>query len=308
MPKLSIIIPVYNVAPYLRVCLDSVLAQTVADWECICVDDGSTDGSGGFLDEYAARDLRFRIVHQPNSGVAQARQVGLNAARGEYVGWVDPDDWVEPHHFQVMLEKIELERADMVWGGYILEEDGRATVSEMSCAENSHAMVEGILSGQVMGTLWAKVYRRSAIVSSGATFNSGECTIMEDTYFLLGFLCAGARIARINDTSYHYIRHEGSLTKGTATREWWERALRANEAIVWLVAGWVGERVLHERLSRYKIMMYWNSHVPNEMVYGYHPEIRWLDRRAVGRKIRFMFALGGIVRKVVLWMRGGKSC
>ena len=304
MPKLSVIIPVYNVTPYLRVCLDSVLAQTVADWECVCVDDGSTDGSGGFLDEYAARDSRFRIVHQPNSGVAQARQVGLNAARGEYVGWVDPDDWVEPHHFQAMLEKIELERADMVWGGYILEEDGRATVSEMSCAEDSHAMVEGILSGQVMGTLWAKVYRRSAIVSSGATFGSGECTIMEDTYFLLGLLCAGARIARIDDASYHYIRHEGSLTNRTATKAWWERALCANEAIVGLVGERVDREILNQRLSRFKIMMYWNWSVPNEMVFGYHPEIRWLHPSVAAFKMRFVFALGGLMRSLILLRKG----
>lgn len=304
MPKLSVIIPVYNVTPYLRVCLDSVLAQTITDWECVCVDDGSTDGSGKVLDEYAARDPRFRIVHQPNNGVAQARQVGLSAARGEYVGWVDPDDWIEPHHFQVMLEKIELERADMAWSGYVLEEDGRATVSEMSCAEDSHAMAEGILSGQVMGTLWAKVYRRSAIESSGATFGGGECAIMEDTYFLLGFLCAGVRIARIDDASYHYIRHEGSLTNCAATKTWWERALRANEAIVGLVGERVAREILSQRLSRYKMMMYWNRSVPNEMVFGYHPEIRWLHSSVAGLKMRIVFWLGGLVRNLILRRKG----
>lgn len=102
LPKFSIIIPVYNVAPYLRECLDSVLAQTVNDpaspcyaaasWEVICVDDGSTDGSGVILDEYAAKDSRFRVVHQPNGGVSAARNAGLDVAQGEWVGFVDPDD------------------------------------------------------------------------------------------------------------------------------------------------------------------------------------------------------------------------
>lgn len=96
MSKFSIIIPVYNVAAYLRECLDSVLGQSFADWEVICVDDGSTDGSGAILDEYAARDERFRIIHQPNAGVSAARNAGLETARGEWLWFVDADDAVHP--------------------------------------------------------------------------------------------------------------------------------------------------------------------------------------------------------------------
>lgn len=88
----SIIIPVYNVAPYLRECLDSVLAQTFTDWEAICVDDGSTDGSGAILDEYAAKDKRFRVIHQKNAGVSVARNVALDSIRGEWFLFLDGDD------------------------------------------------------------------------------------------------------------------------------------------------------------------------------------------------------------------------
>lgn len=93
-PFFSIIIPVYNVAPYLRECLDSVLAQTFTDWETICVDDGSTDGSGSILDEYAEKDHRFRVIHQSNAGVSVARNVGLNAIKGEYFLFIDGDDLI----------------------------------------------------------------------------------------------------------------------------------------------------------------------------------------------------------------------
>ena len=92
MPFFSIIIPVYNVAPYLRECLDSVLAQTFTDWEAICVDDGSTDGSGTILDEYAAKDSRFRVFHQSNAGVSAARNTALDVAQGEWIGFLDADD------------------------------------------------------------------------------------------------------------------------------------------------------------------------------------------------------------------------
>ena len=88
----SIIIPVYNVAQYLRECLDSVLAQTFGDWEAICVDDGSTDGSAAILDEYAAKDARFRVIHQENAGVSAARNAALDAAKGEFFLFLDGDD------------------------------------------------------------------------------------------------------------------------------------------------------------------------------------------------------------------------
>lgn len=91
-PFFSIIIPVYNVAPYLRECLDSVLAQTFIDWEAICVDDGSTDGSGAILDEYAARDKRFRVIHKQNEGVGVARNYALDVAKGKWICFLDGDD------------------------------------------------------------------------------------------------------------------------------------------------------------------------------------------------------------------------
>lgn len=97
MPFFSIIIPVYNVEPYLRECLDSVRAQAFADWEALCVDDGSSDGSGTILDEYATKDRRFRVIHQPNAGVSAARNAALDIAQGEWICFLDSDDKVECH-------------------------------------------------------------------------------------------------------------------------------------------------------------------------------------------------------------------
>lgn len=91
-PFFSIIIPVYNVAPYLRECLDSVLAQTFTDWECLCVNDGSSDDSGAILDEYAQKDPRFRVFHKKNGGVSSARNLALDNVKGEWIGFLDGDD------------------------------------------------------------------------------------------------------------------------------------------------------------------------------------------------------------------------
>ena len=95
MPKISIIVPVYKVEKYLNRCLDSIIAQTFSAWECILVDDGSPDKSGIICDEYVARDSRFVVIHQENAGVSFARNAGLDIAQGEYICFVDSDDWVE---------------------------------------------------------------------------------------------------------------------------------------------------------------------------------------------------------------------
>lgn len=112
--KFSIIIPVYNAAKYLRPCLDSVLAQTVQDWECICVDDGSVDDSGAILDEFAAKDRRFKVIHKHNEGVAVARNVGLEAAKGEWITWLDADDEYATWRLEEVARIIELEDPDVI--------------------------------------------------------------------------------------------------------------------------------------------------------------------------------------------------
>lgn len=112
--RFSIIIPVYNAAKYLRLCLNSVLAQTEQDWECICVDDGSTDGSATILDEYAAKDSRFRVIHKHNEGVAVARNVGLDAAKGEWITWLDADDEYATWRLDEAARIVELEDPDLI--------------------------------------------------------------------------------------------------------------------------------------------------------------------------------------------------
>ncbi len=102
-PKISIIVPVYNFAPYLRQCLDSLVGQTYRDIEIICADDGSTDESGEILDQYAAEDLRIRALHIENSGVPAARNLALDHAAGEYVIFVDGDDWIETNTCETVL-------------------------------------------------------------------------------------------------------------------------------------------------------------------------------------------------------------
>ena len=117
-PRLSVIVPVYQVAPYLGKCVASILGQTFSDFEVLLVDDGSTDGSGAICDALAEQDARVRVIHKANGGVSSARNAGLDAARGRYIGFVDADDWIEPAFYEKLVRNMEAHpEADVCIGG-----------------------------------------------------------------------------------------------------------------------------------------------------------------------------------------------
>ena len=107
-PKISIVIPVYNVGQYLCQCLDSIITQTIQDYEVILVDDGSTDESPSICDKYAEKNKRFTVIHQKNEGSAKARNTGLDKATGEYIAFIDSDDWINEDHLQNLQKRAEI--------------------------------------------------------------------------------------------------------------------------------------------------------------------------------------------------------
>lgn len=113
MSTISVIVPVYKVEPYLRQCVDSILEQTFQDFELILVDDGSPDGCPAICDTYAAKDPRVRVIHKENGGLSSARNAGLDTAQGEYIAFVDSDDWIHPQMLNTMLNSIQSSSADM---------------------------------------------------------------------------------------------------------------------------------------------------------------------------------------------------
>lgn len=115
---ISVIVPVYNIEHYISECLESILNQTYTDLQIIIIDDGSTDGSGKICDEYAKKDKRIQVIHTDNYGPGHARKEGLQYARGEYVGFVDGDDRIQPQMYEELLREIEETGADFVHFGY----------------------------------------------------------------------------------------------------------------------------------------------------------------------------------------------
>lgn len=166
-PKLSIIIPAYNVEKYISQCLDSVVGQSFADFEVLLIDDGSTDSTGRICDEYAAKDSRIRVVHQANGGQGAARNAGLAMAEADVVGFVDGDDWVEPSMFETLYGNMQRYGADIsVCGMFINYADHQNTFSIKGGEKvmgQQEALAAILEDAEVRSYLWNKIFKKSLI-------------------------------------------------------------------------------------------------------------------------------------------------
>ena len=220
LPKISVIVPVYNVAKYLPQCLESLIAQTLQDLEILLINDGSTDGSAEILRSYAAKDPRFRLIERNNGGYSAARNTGLQEVRGEFVGFVDADDWVEPDMFQHLLGLAEAHEADIAQCGFswYMEQDGRTIAKDNSWIPPLLARSGGSLRGSEAIlfediAIWKKIYRRSLLEAGDLTFDEGM-PMGEDVPFHLSALCLAKRIAASNRPMYHYRKQRQGQQTG----------------------------------------------------------------------------------------------
>jgi len=213
----SIIIPVYNVEVYLRCCLDSVSSQTCSDWETICVNDGSTDGSASLLEEYAAKDPRFKVVTQPNRGLSSARNTGLTQAQGNYVLFLDSDDWLEPNALQTMAQNLDDEDMLCFSGRRYLEETGNyLPADQLVEKEYESGMVyynENALQHRDFAFVCVvlRAYKRSFLMDNGLHFKEG--IYHEDNLFTPMACQSACRVRQISDCLYNYrVRAKSIMT------------------------------------------------------------------------------------------------
>ncbi|MBR1404307.1 MAG: glycosyltransferase [Treponema sp.] len=208
--KLSVIVPVYNVEKYLAKCVDSILSQTFADFELILVDDGSTDSSPVLCDEYAKKDRRVRVIHQKNAGPGAARNAALEIACGEWIGFVDADDYVEPYMFSDLIHHSCDE--NIVSSNLLIEDsDTKAHILRNELFKNEKDNILGILDGRVQGFLHGKIIRRSFIYENDITF-SPDLHMLEDNFFIIRCLISTTQCLYIPTAYYHYCQHENSYT------------------------------------------------------------------------------------------------
>lgn len=193
IPKISVIVPVYNVEEYLPKCLESIMAQSFKDFELLLIDDGTPDRSGVICDEYAKRDSRIMVVHQKNLGVSAARNRGMEIARGNYVVFVDSDDWVEANYLKDLYDALPdyLLRGLVIEGLKKIYPDGAVEYIPLEETFFSKSEIYRILTEQIdraLGYPSAKLYNLSLIREKGISFST-EISLLEDQIFLLDYIC-----------------------------------------------------------------------------------------------------------------------
>ena len=218
-PLFSIIIPVYRSGPFLRDCLDSIRNQTLTDWECICINDGSPDDSGAILDEYARKDARFTAIHQDNRGVSAARNAGLSVARGNWTAFVDGDDTVEPDMLACLHEEaLRAQEAALLCYGIskdfhagsrlIRTETTLPSRNQHIPAGETGAFLRYLLTSLDMESSCNKLFRTELLKKNGILFNT-SAVVFEDFQFVLDYLSACAPdIILLKKAFYHYRAQE----------------------------------------------------------------------------------------------------
>lgn len=216
MTKLSIIVPVYNVEKYLPKCLESLIKQTLKDIEIICVNDGSIDNSLAILKEFASKDSRIRIIDNQHQGVAKTRNTGIEQSSGEYIGFVDSDDYIDIDFFEKLYNSATKSNSDIaiasilkhknffnIYNAKYTKEETAITIQDKIklCEDKKHFFFYA----------WNKIYHSRFIKENNIKFSEGQ--IYEDVMFAIKALYYSNKIISVYGTKYHYIEHENSLTK-----------------------------------------------------------------------------------------------
>ena len=218
--KITIIIPVYKVKSYIRKCLDSVVEQTYTNLEILLVDDGSPDECGEICDEYALKESRIRVFHKENGGLSSALNVGLKNSTGDYIGFVDSDDWIEPDMFANLLKAIS--GVDIAVCSYYKDSNENSiTMSNTKQITSSMLTAEQMMLYPLMrdyyigfcGYVWNKLYRADVIKRNGLLFDENVKYAMDVLFYetlVIQEKCSGRYVDK---PLYHYVQRKGAITK-----------------------------------------------------------------------------------------------
>lgn len=222
---ISVIIPVYNTAPYLERCLKSVLENTYRDLQVICINDGSTDESLTILKEFEKQDSRIQVVEQEKSGVSKARNKGLSLAKGEYIAFLDSDDWVHHQYFELLLNGLKRYEADVA---VCMEKRTKEFQNEMEISLDQIMVTEldirqCVEISMVKNYVWGRLYRK--VMLHGIAFQEGH-SLGEDTVFNLTALCTkeNVKVGLLKESLYYYFQRENSLVHAFQSAELLKKA------------------------------------------------------------------------------------
>lgn len=231
MLKVSIIIPVYNASDSIRKMLDSILAQTLHEFEVLMIDDGSTDESGRILDEYSAKDKRFKAFHKQNEGVAMARQLGVDNAKGEYCIHADADDWMDSTMLEELYTEAKAKDADVVVTDYfVCSKQGETVCKQQPSDLSPEHVLQDMFDNKLFGALWHKLVRTDLYRKYNAKFFKGinHCEDLLIWVQLLQHL--EVKVSYLPKAYYHYVVNDNSITRHF-THETYEMRLRFRDKL-----------------------------------------------------------------------------
>lgn len=231
MLKISIIIPVYNASDSIRKMLDSILAQTLNEFEVLMIDDGSTDESGRILDEYSAKDKRFNAFHKQNEGVAMARQLGVDNAKGEYCIHADADDWMDSTMLEQLYTEAKAKNADVVIADYFVNsKQGESICKQQPLDLSPEHVLQDMFDNKIFGSLWHKLVRTDLYRKYNAKFFKGinHCEDLLIWVQLLQHL--EVKVSYLPKAYYHYVVNDNSITRHF-THETYEMRLRFRDKL-----------------------------------------------------------------------------
>lgn len=212
MDLISVIVPIYKVENYLNKCVESIAAQTYSNLEIILVDDGSPDNCPQMCDDWVAKDSRIKVVHKENGGLSDARNAGLAVATGEYISFIDSDDWIEPEFLQTLFDTLQQTGAQIAdCATRLVDEEGKELsirgVSDDEILDTVSALVRLVNEDRVYQTVWNKLYRRDAI--GDILFEKGKYN--EDDYFTYQIFDRAEQIVVVSKPMYNYLQRSSSI-------------------------------------------------------------------------------------------------
>ena len=225
--RVSIVVPIFNVAPFLRKCLDSLLAQASANWEAVLIDDGSTDMSPEICQSYARVDPRFRYYSQSNQGQGLARNRGVELSEGEFILFVDPDDWIHPSTVQELSNQLANQEVDFVSFGLEYVDEGGRTVRRFSRSQSDQLVGRAIfrsalIDKEVLSSPCNKIYRKSFLIEQEIRFPALRA--YEDLFFSRLLSLKARRCSFVDRVYYFALVRAGSTTRSASIR-------RAHQAV-----------------------------------------------------------------------------
>lgn len=230
--KVSIIVPVYNAEKYITQCIESLLNQTLKECEFIYINDGSQDSSEVIINKYKKLDKRIKLISQKNQGVSAARNAGIKAALGEYIGFVDADDFVEKEMYKVLYDTAEIENCDIVISNFQSKMEGHKVFSNYPFPKNINLnddyiqknLLSYFLKKDDLNSVWTKIYKKKLIEKADATFPQ-NLALGEDGLFNMQCFSHAKSVRFIEYIGYHYREAEGSATRNIGNKDYFKQAL-----------------------------------------------------------------------------------